>query len=334
MLATPLVVGVTGHRDLLTEDIGELESEVDGFLNAVQELIPHGSVTVMCGMAEGADALVAARALRRGLTVRAVLPMPLAPYEEDFTTEGLKTLNETLANPGVEVVELALPPDLDEAAVAGQGANRDRLYENLAGEIIASSNVLLALWDGEATGLAGGTSDVVARYLGARNGFDAIAQVEHSINGVDDAPPFDPAYVCWIRTRRKRDGSEPVGPRGEPTFLVGGDGAHVRQGSELPGELVEQLAELDGYNALYAQLQGAGKLAESGGLLADTPIDSGDPYRPALERIDREYLRSDALAIHFQGRSDRLFNLTAAMAATMGSCFCCSRRSSRSPDSC
>ena len=320
-LATPLVVGVTGHRDLLTEDIGELASEVDGFLNAVQELIPHSSMTVMCGMAEGADALVAARALERGLTVRAVLPMPLALYEEDFTTEGLKTLNETLAKPGVEVVELALPPDLDEAAVAGQGAARDRLYENLAAEIITSSNVLLALWDGEATGLVAGTSDVVARYLGATSGFHAIAQVAHSRDAANDAPPFDPAYVCWIPTRRNRDGPVAAEARGGPTFLVGGDGAHVWRESELPGELADQLAERDGYNALYAELQGAGKLAESGGLLADTPIDSGDPYRPALERIDREYSRSDALAIHFQGRSDRLFNLTAAMAATMGIVF-------------
>lgn len=318
--ATPLVVGVTGHRDLPVGDVGDLEVEVDRLLDALVELTPHSTVTVMCGMAEGADMLVAARALRRGMRVRAVLPMRLELYEQDFSETGRRELIDALSEPAVERVDLGLPPGLPESAVATPGPDRDRLYEKLADEILASSNVLLALWDGAVTGLVGGTSDVVLRYLSVANGSDAVGRPQPIGDDPAYSLPPDPAYVYWIPTRRDHNGTNGAA-LGEPAFLVGGDGGAPWRRRQMPGELAEQLTELDDYNALHARLTHEGKLSESGGLLADAPVDARDPYRPALERIDREYARSDALALHFQRRSDLLFNLSAAIAAAMGVVF-------------
>jgi hypothetical protein len=329
--ATPLVVGVTGHRDLPLSDLAALEREVDRFLEALQERTPHGSVTVMCGMAEGADTLVATRALRHRMSVRAVLPMPLRLYEDDFGEAGRRELIDTLEDSRIETVELGLPPGLSESEIEAPGPARDRLYESLADQILISSNVLLALWDGKVTGLLGGTSDVVLRHLSAANGFGDAGRIEPMQDYDSISQPSDPAYVYWIPTRRRLDGM----PTDRPSFaaadngaeadgscfLVGGEGGTVSQIRRMPKDLAEHLTELDEYNALHARLSSEGDLAESEALLAGAPIDPEDPYRPALERIDREYVRSDSLAVHFQGRSDLLFNLSAVIAGTMGVVF-------------
>jgi cadmium resistance protein CadD (predicted permease) len=45
------------------------------------------------------------------------------------------------------------------------------------------------------------------------------------------------------------------------------------------------------------------------------------PNREALEAIDAEYSKADALAMHNQGQSDRMFKIFALMAASMGFLF-------------
>jgi hypothetical protein len=327
------VIGVTGHRDLRPEDLERLEAEVDDFLDDLRKRAPRATVTVMCGMAQGADTLVAERALRRRMRVLAVLPMPVELYSADFDAEGHRELERMLADPMVDRLELALPAGLTESAVAAQGPERDRLYAGLAEHIHASSNILLALWDGEVTGLLGGTSDVILRYLSAENGSGAISRVRPLDEESSPPPSLNPAYVYWLPARRQADGAaagEPLGGApsaiGEaperPSFLVGGDGGGVLwQEPRMPEELSLQLAELDELNEQHARLSGDGRPAEADGLLAAAPVAADDPYRDALERIDREYVRADALALHFQRRSDSLFKLSAFTAATMGVVF-------------
>ncbi len=316
------MVGVTGHRDLRPEDLEQLGADVDGFLDTLSDRAPQTALTVMSGMAPGADTLVAARALRRGMPVRAVLPMPAHLYVSDFSATGRHELEAVLAEPIVERIELALPPELTEAAVAAQGPERDRLYANLAEYIHDSSNLLLALWDGEETGLLGGTSDVVLRYLSATNGSDALSRVQ-PLDGADSLPSsLDPAYVYWIPTRRQSDGDGIGDGHDRPSFLIGtGRSGVLWQEQRVPDELERQLEEVDDLNAQYAQLGEDERAPESYGLLQAAPIGDADPYRDALERIDREYLKSDTLAVRFQRRSDSLFVLSAAAAATMGITF-------------
>ncbi|MGI9557399.1 MAG: hypothetical protein ACR2N5_05610 [Solirubrobacterales bacterium] len=319
--ATPLVVGVTGHRDVRSADLAELEAEVDRFLASLQELAPTSSVAVMCGMAEGADTLVARCALARQMRVEAVLPMPLELYEDDFTDSGRAELLELLDHPGVDRIELDVPSALSRESVRVQGPERDRLYENLADQILSSSNILLALWDGELTGLAGGTSDVVVRYLRAVNGtHEPTGSAASFESGSGPVVALDPRYAYWIPTRRDRGGSGSAAGSAS-AYLVGGEGEIVSYGDEMPRELADQLAELNEYNDLYSELERQGKISASPSLLADAPVDANDPYRPALERIDREYTKADALAVHFQNRSDLLFNVTAIVAGTMGVVF-------------
>ena len=76
--AVPLVVAVTGHRDLVPAEIPQIRERVQDFLRELQHRYAYRSVGVMSALAEGADRLVAEEALALGMPITVVLPMPRA----------------------------------------------------------------------------------------------------------------------------------------------------------------------------------------------------------------------------------------------------------------
>ena len=84
--AVPLIVAVTGHRDLVAREVPEIRAQVSEFLNRLLAHYPERGVTVMSPLAEGADQLVAEEALKLGIPVIAPLPMPREIYVTDFET--------------------------------------------------------------------------------------------------------------------------------------------------------------------------------------------------------------------------------------------------------
>src|SRR4029450_8891619 len=92
----PLVIGVTGHRDVRDQDIPVLEREVGAIISALQHDYLHGDaetpLIVLSSLAEGADRLVARVALAHGAQLIAPMPMPIEEYRRDFEP-GLKPGN-------------------------------------------------------------------------------------------------------------------------------------------------------------------------------------------------------------------------------------------------
>jgi hypothetical protein len=84
--SAPLVVGVTGHRDLVPAEMPGIRGRVREFLMHLHGQYPDRDLVVLTPLAEGADRLVAEEALALGLPVTVVLPMPRALYAEDFKT--------------------------------------------------------------------------------------------------------------------------------------------------------------------------------------------------------------------------------------------------------
>ncbi len=78
----PLVVGVTGHRDLREADLPPLREAVCAVLNTYRTNLPRTAITILSSLADGADRLVARVALERGCSLAAALPMP----REEFKT--------------------------------------------------------------------------------------------------------------------------------------------------------------------------------------------------------------------------------------------------------
>ena len=157
-------IGLTGHRDIHPEAVSDIRAALRNELEALRERFAALPVELVTGLAQGADALATEVAIEIGLPVRAVLPMPRALYEADFEGEAHSDLIRLLNDPRVKVQELPLPSGIVEDDCKG-GASRDALYARLMDYLVRRSNVLVALWDGEVTGLTGGSSDVVVRYL-------------------------------------------------------------------------------------------------------------------------------------------------------------------------
>ena len=79
----PLVIGVTGHRDLLPAETADLERMVRGFLVALIARHPALPLSIMTPLAEGADRLVALEARNLGIPLIVPLPMPRDLYVQD-----------------------------------------------------------------------------------------------------------------------------------------------------------------------------------------------------------------------------------------------------------
>ena len=165
----PLVIGVTGHRDLRDQDIPRLEREVAAVLASLRRDFlgkdDETPVIVLSALAEGADRLVARVAVAQGARLIVPLPMPLDEYRRDFEP-GLKLGNiaefDELFAHAIAAPVMPLHAASVEALRADQD-KRDAQYRALGIFIVQHCHVLLALWDGnEKEPSPGGSAEVVA----------------------------------------------------------------------------------------------------------------------------------------------------------------------------
>ena len=163
----PLVIGVTGHRDLRDQDVPRLEQEVAAIISGLRRDYlggdPETPIIVLSALAEGADRLVARVALREGARLIAPLPMPLEEYRRDFEP-GLKSGNmaefDALFSQAIAAPVMPLHASLE--AIRADGKKRAEQYRAVGIFITQHCHVLLALWDGDDQDMAaGGTAEVV-----------------------------------------------------------------------------------------------------------------------------------------------------------------------------
>jgi hypothetical protein len=316
---SPFVVGISGHRDVHPSALQQLRVSVAGILGQLAERLPDSELRIMSGMASGADLLVVQAALDLGVRVDALLPMPLEHYAADFDADTFALLKTYLEHPLVHCRELPL-------VTAGAGsaatiAERDIHYAALARHLARGCSLLIALWDGESSVLPGGTADTVLRYLGVRT--DRNKDDEHL--GFSEASPDTdvPArLVYWIPTPRAKIGATVDADSAmTPCFLAGLGDNELKRLPAMPRRLEVHLRSLNAYNREYQRLKNGWPAppAPDSLLRSLPPALQLDPRElPVLERIDAQYGKADALALHFQKRSDHLFAFFNLVAFAMG----------------
>ena len=157
----PLIIAVTGHRDLVDAELPEIRARVQTFLSELLKEYPDRGVTVMSSLAEGADQLVAEEALRLDIPLIVPMPMPKNLYIDDFASTKSREGFEYLCSRASEIYELPITPENTPATISEQGENRSRQYAQLGVFLCAHCHILLALWDGKDTEKLGGTGQVV-----------------------------------------------------------------------------------------------------------------------------------------------------------------------------
>lgn len=160
-LLAPLLIGVTGHRDLRPEDLDKLKDKVRKILSGLRTQYPSTPIVLLSPLAEGADRLAAGVALEPEIGGRLVVPLPMPQhlYEQDFQSPDSLAEFRRLLQQAEHCLEVAMLAD--EKEVAHAGAARDRQYEAMGKRIARESQILIALWDGTDSGKVGGTSEIV-----------------------------------------------------------------------------------------------------------------------------------------------------------------------------
>ncbi len=149
----PLVIGVTGHRDIVEEDLRRAKEAVRGQIRELSAAFPNTPVVMLSSLAKGADQICAQVATEEGIELIAVLPMPLEEYEKDFEGKDLSELKRLAGLAGSVFVTPFEEPERD---------GRDFLYRQAGICVARHSHVLIALWDGTEPVRGGcGTNEIV-----------------------------------------------------------------------------------------------------------------------------------------------------------------------------
>jgi hypothetical protein len=306
-LPVPLVIGVTGHRDLLPEELPLLEARVREFFENLRESYPSLPLEVLSPLAEGADRLVARVALELGIRVIVLLPMQRDLYFEDFEEPQSRAEFDALVE-HEQALEFELPEMPGPSAPSDRGTARELQYARLGVFIASHCHILLALWDGMSSSQVGGTAQVIEFHQ--RDYMPGISEQrrEPSLNLINDESDLVYHLTC---SRRRHP--EPLARAGESSWLTL-DETNPRT-SELPERYRRVFTRIAEFNA-DALVHREAIERESWSLSSE-----GDPIPQGARRIEQAFKVADGLAIIFQRRYFQAIRTMLGVAAAAGFCF-------------
>jgi hypothetical protein len=298
----PLVIGITGHRDIREEDRPKLEEKVKEIFLQLRRDYRATPLILISALAEGADRLAAEVALSPHVGVRLIVPMPMPMdlYEQDFdsvsvleTPVGTVVVDassreefHTLLNKADTWFQLGLAEGNTQKSIAKPGPERDRQYELVGKYIAQQSQILIALWDGVDSNRVGGTASVVHFQT------DGVPGPEPCELEVPEGFP-----VYHLLTARLKN---PY-PQGE-VLRLRKLYPEVFQGNQAQAEkyYAKMFGRLDEFNKYVAHADHdlANKIAKSKRYLLQDVRE--DELPAGMESALNRYAVADALAIGFQ----------------------------------
>jgi hypothetical protein len=306
IVVTPLVIGVTSHRNIRAGEIEPIRHRVRAFFAQMRHELPSMPLLLLSALAAGGDQLVAQEALSVGARLLVPLPLPLDMYRDDFTDAATRATFDALCAQAT-VIPLPLPSGQAPVDLRAPGAQRDHQYARGGVYIASHCHILLAIWDGKPSTRVGGTAQTVRYHLsGAPPGqSDRRANSRHVLGAADEHLLYH--IVC---SRDAADGAPAAGLRPLQTLWRTSDGA-LPAGADKPDEFRRMFAHMAAFNAdcaKYALAMGATSPPEPGATSA--PGSAEDLFHAA-----------DWLALHFQRRVLLALRSTYTLAALMGIAF-------------
>lgn len=200
----PILVGIIGHRDIPEADYPELEKKVRSVFASLRKSYPNTTIYALTALAEGADTIGARAALAEGVSIMAPLPMEPAKYKETFSSpEKASELDPLMA----QSLCMVLP------SRSGKEDTVDHQFARAGAAVVQYSHLVIALWNGEDSGLEAGTSFLI------RHAIDGIPRdIVYDLEGSYPSP-LDPIATAMVRqlpvTRASNPGVSKIGDFGE-----------------------------------------------------------------------------------------------------------------------
>jgi hypothetical protein len=299
----PLVVGVTGHREIRDEDRDALTKSLRKLFRHLTAWSParpfpfppsrHVRLSrsptpllLLTPLAEGADRLVASVAIEFGAKLVVPLPLPRQEYEKDFAPPGrspdvnarsLAEFSELISREHtVRVIDLPqVPASAGGHHTLDEHTRRNLQYALVGAYVARQAQVLIALWDGHPPqeDKPGGTADIVAfrrtgRFSALPDALVAhLAQVPEPFRVYDSPldPPDTGAVHHLVTPRKDRDLPTVLRPFGEHLLAPAEYDHHAHARRRYFGQLarIERQIHTFNHEALAARDQSATGIAES-----------------------------------------------------------------------
>ena len=155
----PIIVGVTGHRALRSQDIPILRAAVSSELKKLTATYANSPFVMLNSIASGADTLCAEAALALGIRLVCPLPLPIEEYRKDFAGADAAAFDALIRRADSVFVS----PDTEPMP---ENQTRDDHYRQAGIYVATHCHLLLALWDGAPAKPDGcGTAEAVAFML-------------------------------------------------------------------------------------------------------------------------------------------------------------------------
>lgn len=258
----PIVVGVTGHRNISEEDKVKLKASIKSELEKLKKEYPHSEIVMLNSLTRGADTLSAICARELNIKLVCALPLAVEEYAEDFSPEDLQTFNELL-DYAYDVFEVPFTEEIP------QSIDREFQYRQAGIYIASHSHLLLALWDGTALEQADyGTSKMVDLML---NGTFLPKNGKSMYTGENEA-------VLHIQTPNKSAAADSLIEAGQVSWL--GNVQNFR----------DSLRKTEEFN----------RLMETAGSNDYNLLPDRDYEDHMLDRFEYFYSKADNLSVDFQ----------------------------------
>ncbi len=308
--AVPLIVSVTGHRDLVAEEIPTIRKRVATFLEDLRSEYPDRGVSIMSSLAEGADQLVAEEALRLGIPLIVPLPMARNLYVKDFDTVNARERFDFLSSRAAEIYELPVARGNTIESISDYGDARDQQYAQLGVFLCAHCHVLLALWDGKYNDKLGGTGQVVRfHHDDVMPGYTSESKGSGLIIADDES---DLVYhIVCSRDREDGQPEESLKPGDCWWFSLDENEPRSRKLPESHRRVFQYTSEFSRDAVKHAD-----RIRDEAWPLLEKEDHAVLP--PGLRDIDHVFRAADWLAIHFQKRTHFALRATHLLALLMG----------------
>ena len=310
----PVVVGVTGHRNIVEEDKPAIKAQVIESLKEIQSLCKGKGgadtpVIMLNAFAQGSDMLCAEAAFELGIDVYAVLPCKLEKYIESFDDEQAKSkLNGELSKCKRQFVAPDTEKNKEWIKETENIDDESYEYRQLGIYIAEHSHILIALWDGKPPKVKFGCGTVEVIKFTLEDDF------------LDKDRLFKPGMinnsaVVWIKARRQGDGDEAdVKRKWLISKLAEDDCKEVYDdyciSDEPPAFLKDMIERTASYNAQSVEVpDGAVKLWKD--------VDVLDGYRKNLRY---HYAKADRLSYDVNQKKYNIFVLLLAIIGTVVAC--------------
>jgi len=285
-----LTIGVTGHRDLLADEIPALKQKVREFFQQLSNEFPDLDLQLITPLAEGSDRLVADVALESGIDLIVPLPMPQADYERDFSSPSAVDAFRNSIKKARVIYLRTLQEDPGDSLGPEE---RTRQYAQMGIFISNHSQVLLALWDGKQSTEVGGTASVVNYHLTAV--MPGFSEAEQSPNLLADNENDLVYQIVCSRDRPNGQPREDLSPL-QTIWSTARFGLESSESMPLEYEIMwHRLEDYGRDRAKYATA-----IDEEGVDLLETAPDHELPIGTRV--ISEQHRIADWLAIHFQKR--------------------------------